>query len=108
MVLGGRLELPRISPLAPQASASAIPPPEQTFQIYIIDETGSNLHENPDLSKQTPEFFFGLFSSSSGSKRIFTAADAHVHHREEPFQHGIPLPQTPGIDFSALYEVPAG
>ena len=28
MVLEGRLELPRIAPLAPQASASAIPPPE--------------------------------------------------------------------------------
>ena len=34
MVLEGRLELPRIAPLAPQASASAIPPPEH-FVIFF-------------------------------------------------------------------------
>ena len=35
MVLEGRLELPRIAPLAPQASASAIPPLEHIAQTVF-------------------------------------------------------------------------
>ena len=45
MVLEGRLELPRIAPLAPQASASAIPPPE----LYS-DVTAYNIALNSEFS----------------------------------------------------------
>ena len=35
MVLEGRLELPWVAPLAPQASASAISPPEHNL-VYVL------------------------------------------------------------------------
>ncbi len=78
MVLEGRLELPRIAPLAPQASASAIPPPEH---IVIQQITAFTLRQFFHLSSRDM-IFFHIFSSrfSAGTGNLDPERRKHPFH----------------------------
>lgn len=67
MVLEGRLELPWVAPLAPQASASAIPPPEHGFERLSLSDS---MQYTPYLRIVKQVFYFFLKKTKVSIEKV--------------------------------------